>query len=224
MFVRVVTVATTVLVAWPALAEPLGVDAARRFVVGKTFAYNCFDGTRGAGRIQPTARSRAPSRFGGTGPVRFVQLPAGTLKVKGEAVCASVRGIPFEPCFNSTAPTSKASAARSPGLPFAYCDFTRRDRRPPSVARTAHRTSQPLVDPCGRRYPVGSADAVQSKLIRSPRRPASGAVAFRAGNKQPLVEPADADQHQAEADERQRAVDALHVRQVDEEHLDDGRG
>ena len=67
MSVRVVTVATTLLMAWPAVAEPLGVDAAQRFVVGKTFAYNCFDGTRGAGRIQGDLSVAAPSRSAATG-------------------------------------------------------------------------------------------------------------------------------------------------------------
>ena len=145
MFVRVVTVATTLLVAWPALAEPLGVDAARRFVVGKTFAYSCFDGTRGAGRIQQDLSVAGTIQIRGAGPVRFVQLPPGTLKVKGQAVCASVRGIPMEPCFNVDRTDQQSFRGSVAGLPFAYCDFTRRDRRPPSVARTAHRTSQPLA-------------------------------------------------------------------------------
>ena len=51
MSVRLVIVATGLLVAGAAVAEPMNADAARRFVVGKMFAYTCFDGTRGAGRI-----------------------------------------------------------------------------------------------------------------------------------------------------------------------------
>jgi hypothetical protein len=146
MFVRVVTVATTLLVAWPALAEPLGVEAARRFVVGKTFAYNCFDGTRGAGRIQQDLSVAGTIQIRGTGPVRFVQLPPGTLKVKGAAVCASVRGIPMEPCFNVDRTDAQSFRGSVSGLPFAYCDFVRRDhRRTPSAVRTTHRTSQPLA-------------------------------------------------------------------------------
>jgi hypothetical protein len=34
-----------------ACAESLTPDAARRFVAGKLFAFNCFDGSRGEGRI-----------------------------------------------------------------------------------------------------------------------------------------------------------------------------
>ena len=36
----------------PALAgQMMNADEARRFVAGKVFAFTCFDGTRGAGRI-----------------------------------------------------------------------------------------------------------------------------------------------------------------------------
>jgi hypothetical protein len=145
MFVRVVTVATTLLVAWPALAEPLGVDAARRFVVGKTFAYNCFDGTRGTGRIQSDLSVAGTIQIRGNGPIRFVQLPPGTLKVKGSAVCASVRGVPFEPCFNVERTDTQSFRGSISGMGFAYCDFVRRGPRTPSV-RTSVRpqSSEPL--------------------------------------------------------------------------------
>src|SRR5688572_25867690 len=145
MFVRPAIVAAVLLASGSAAAEPLNADTARRFVVGKTFAYNCFDGTRGAGQIQSDLSVAGTIQIRGTGPVRFVQLPPGTLKVKGQAVCASVRGIPMEPCFNVDRTDPQSFRGSVAGLPFAYCDFTRRDRRPPSVARTAHRTSQPLA-------------------------------------------------------------------------------
>ena len=146
MSVRVVTVAATLLVAWPALAEPHGVEAARKFVVGKTFAYNCFDGTKGAGRIQSDLSVAGTIQIRGNGPIRFVQLPPGTLKVKGNAVCASVRGIPMEPCFNVDRTDQQSFRGSVSGLPFAYCDFVRRGpgTRTPSV-RTSLRTSQPLA-------------------------------------------------------------------------------
>jgi hypothetical protein len=146
MFVRVVTVATTLLVAWPALAEPLGVEAARRFVVGKTFAYNCFDGTRGAGRIQNDLSVAGTIQIRGNGPIRFVHLPPGTLKVKGDSVCASVRGIPFEPCFNVERTAAQSFRGSIYGMSFAYCDFVRRGhQRVPSVRSTVRQQpSQPL--------------------------------------------------------------------------------
>jgi hypothetical protein len=142
MSMRLVTIAAIVLVTGPALAESLGVEAARRFVVGKTFAYNCFDGTRGAGRIQSDLSVAGTIQIRGNGPVRFVQLPPGTLKVQGGAVCASVRGIPFEPCFNLDRTDTHSFRGSVSGLSFAYCDFTRRLPRRPSV-RTTWRPQQP---------------------------------------------------------------------------------
>ena len=73
-----------------------------------------------------------------------MQLPPGTLKVKGEAVCASVRGVPFEPCFNVDRTDAQSFRGSVAGLSFAYCDFTHRGPRKPSVARTTQRPSQPL--------------------------------------------------------------------------------
>jgi hypothetical protein len=147
MSVRIATIAMTLLVASPALAEPLSVDAARRFVVGKTFAYNCFDGTRGAGRIQGDLSVAGTVQLRGNGPVRFVQLPPGTLKVKGDSVCASVRGIPFEPCFNVDRTDERSFRGSVMGFGFAYCDFTRRGPAAPSVRTTSapQQKSQPLA-------------------------------------------------------------------------------
>ena len=117
-------------------------DAARRFVTGKLFAFNCFDGSRGAGRIYGDGSVIGSIQFRGAGPMRAVWLPAGTLRVRGEAVCASLQGMPFEPCFNLERMNDRSFRGSVSGLGFAYCDFTRRV----SVARmTPHRHSpQPL--------------------------------------------------------------------------------
>ena len=147
MSVRSVTIAAALLVAGPVLAEPLDVAAAHRFVVGKMFAYTCFDGTRGAGRIQPDLSVAGTVQVRGTGPVRYVQLPPGTLKVKGTNVCASVRGVPFEPCFNVDKTDARSFRGSISGMSFAYCDFTRYVPRRPTV-RTSWRDrvpSQPLA-------------------------------------------------------------------------------
>jgi hypothetical protein len=80
-------------------------DAARRFVAGKLFAFNCFDGSRGAGRIYGDGSVIGTIQFRGAGSARTVSLPAGTLRVRGEAVCASLQGMPFEPCFHIEKPT-----------------------------------------------------------------------------------------------------------------------
>src|SRR5262249_38736983 len=39
-------------------------------------------------------------QFHGSGPVRSVWLPAGTLQARGQAICASIKGMAFDPCFN----------------------------------------------------------------------------------------------------------------------------
>jgi hypothetical protein len=150
---RFVAAAVAVLMAWPAAAEPLSVEAAHRFVVGKTFAYNCFDGTRGAGRIQSDLSVAGTIQVKGAGPVRFVHLPPGTLKVKGAAVCASVRGIPFEPCFNVDRTAPQSFRGSISGLGFAYCDFTRHTPRRPTVRTSARQ--QPPAPP----LPIQSAAA-----------------------------------------------------------------
>jgi hypothetical protein len=147
MSVRVVSAAAILLAAVPALAEPLSVEAAHRFVVGKTFAYSCFDGTRGAGRIQSDLSVAGTIQVRGAGPVRFVQLPPGTLRVKGARVCAAMRGIPFEPCFNVDQTGAGSFRGSVAGMNFAYCDFTRRGPRMPSVRSTwrQHLPSRPLA-------------------------------------------------------------------------------
>ncbi|MPZ56852.1 MAG: hypothetical protein GEU91_10225 [Rhizobiales bacterium] len=113
----------------PAAADAMKAEEARHFVVGKVFSYACFEGTRGAGRIYSDGSVAGTIQLRGAGPVRYVRLPPNTLRVKGESVCASVRGLPFEPCFN-LAKTSPASFRGSIyGLSFAYCEFNRRGRR-----------------------------------------------------------------------------------------------
>jgi hypothetical protein len=99
-------------VAAPATAEEMSPERARRFTVGKLFAFSCFDGTRGIGSIYGDGSVAGTIQFFGSGPERSASLPAGTLKVKGDAVCASIKGMPFEPASNSTGPATIASAAR----------------------------------------------------------------------------------------------------------------
>src|SRR3954453_10784732 len=93
------TVFAAVVVA-PALAGQMNADEARRFVSGKVFAFTCFDGTRGAGRILDDMGATGSIQFSGSGPIRHLRLPGNTLQVRGQSVCASLKGLPFEPCFN----------------------------------------------------------------------------------------------------------------------------
>jgi hypothetical protein len=123
MFTRLAVV-LMLLAAGSARAEVLSPEAARRFVAGKLFAFNCFDGSRGAGRIYGDGSVIGTVQFRGTGSVRAVWLPAGTLRVRGEAVCASLQGMAFEPCFHLE--KIDARSFRGSWMGFAYCDFTRR--------------------------------------------------------------------------------------------------
>jgi hypothetical protein len=129
MLGRSVIVLAGLVAAGTAVAEPLKPDAARRFVVGKTFAYNCFDGTRGTGRINSDGSVIGTVQTRGAGPLRQAILPPGTLRVKGDAVCATLRGMPFEPCFNLEKTNDMSFRGSVSGLGFAYCDFTKRPVR-----------------------------------------------------------------------------------------------
>ncbi len=88
------------LAALPAVAGEMSADEARRFVIGKMFNYTCFEGTRGQGRVNSDGSVAGSVQLQGAGPVRFAHLPANTLQVKGESVCASVHGLMIQPCFN----------------------------------------------------------------------------------------------------------------------------
>jgi hypothetical protein len=123
MVTRLAMVVLVLLAAGSACAESLSPDAARRFVAGKLFVFNCFDGSRGAGRIYGDGSVTGTIQFRGAGPERTVSLQAGTLRVRGEAVCASLQGMPFEPCFHIEKTDDRSF--RGSWMGFAYCDFTR---------------------------------------------------------------------------------------------------
>jgi hypothetical protein len=126
----------------PATAGELKPEEARRFVVGKLFAFNCFEGTQGAGRIHADGSATGSVQFRGSGPIRYVALPPGTIQVKSNAVCASVRGMPFEPCFNLDQKDRASFRGSISGLGFAYCDFNRRSARV-DLAKATTRPQQP---------------------------------------------------------------------------------
>jgi hypothetical protein len=77
-------------------------------------------------------------QMGGNASARYMSLPANTLRVSGQRVCASVKGMLFEPCFNLTQTTAHSFRGAVSGLGFAYCDFTKRGRGRSDVIRTAN--------------------------------------------------------------------------------------
>jgi hypothetical protein len=121
----------------PALAGQMTAEEARRFVSGKVFAFSCFDGTRGAGRILDDGGAAGAVQFSGSGPVRHIRLPGNTLQVRGQAVCASIKGIPFEPCFNLEKKDERNFRGSVSGMGFAYCDFRHQGAAQMMMARVA---------------------------------------------------------------------------------------
>ena len=127
MMMRLAMVIAALLAASPALAQTtMNADTARRFVMGKLFAFTCFDGSHGAGRIYNDGSVIASLQLQGSGPVRALWLPAGTVHVRGETYCANLKGMMFEPCFNLVRFDDRTFRGSVSGLGFAYCDFTRR--------------------------------------------------------------------------------------------------
>ena len=123
----------------PALAGMMTADEARRFVAGKVFAFTCFDGTRGAGRVLDDMGAAGAVQFSGAGPVRHIRLPGNTLQIRGQAVCASIKGIPFEPCFNLDKQDERSFRGSVSGMGFAYCDFRHQGASQMLMARAVAR-------------------------------------------------------------------------------------
>jgi len=124
----------------PSLAgQMMNADEARKFVAGKVFAFTCFDGTRGAGRVLDDGGATGAVQFSGSGPVRHMRLPGNTLQVRGQAVCASIKGMPFEPCFNLDKKDERNFRGSVSGMGFAYCDFRHQGAAQMLMARAVAR-------------------------------------------------------------------------------------
>ncbi|MBC7576629.1 hypothetical protein [Tardiphaga sp.] len=122
--------------AMPAMAGSMTADEARKFVAGKVFAFTCFDGTRGAGRVFDDGGAAGAVQFSGSGPARNMRLPGNTLQVRGQSICASIKGLPFEPCFNLVKNDERSFRGAVSGMGFAYCDFRHQGRGQMLMARS----------------------------------------------------------------------------------------
>jgi hypothetical protein len=130
MFLRAAIVMAGVVTAGgPVLAEPMKAEEARRFVAGKLFSFTCFEGSTGSGRIMNDGSVAGVVKMQGSGPVRFMHLPPGTLFPKGDAICSQVKGAFFNPCFNLERTSAHSFRGAVSGFSFAYCDFVRRGSR-----------------------------------------------------------------------------------------------
>ncbi len=143
----------------PALAGMMNADEARRFVSGKVFAFTCFDGTRGAGRILDDMGAAGSIQFSGSGPMRHVRLPGNTLQVRGQSVCASLKGLPFEPCFNLDKRDESTFRGSVSGMGFAYCEFHHQGAAQMLMARAVARPRS--LHPS---EPTRSADASHTEI------------------------------------------------------------
>lgn len=130
----------TIFFATSASAESLNAKQARLFVAGKLFSYSCFDGTTGVGRIQNDGSAAGTIRIAGKDPTRHVRLPVNTLYESGEQICATLKGLPFTPCFVLTKTSANSFRGAVSGMGFMYCDFvrgtrpTKRTRAPQAAA------------------------------------------------------------------------------------------
>lgn len=146
----------------PAFADPMNATEARKFVANKLFAFTCFDGTKGVGRVYEDGSAAGSVQFSGTSQLRHMRLPHNTLQVRGESICASIKGLPFEPCFNLNKSSPVSFRGAVSGLGFAYCDFQRQGNVRTLMTRAINRPRS-LRPP----HPTRSADASRAAEARA---------------------------------------------------------
>ncbi|WP_428032296.1 hypothetical protein [Ancylobacter sp.] len=108
-----------------ASAETLTAQDAQRFVMGQTFSYTCYEGTAGSGRIMPDGSVAGTIQMRGKGNARYVTLPAGTIMVRGESVCAKLKGMAFQPCFELEKTDKVSFRGNLAGADRLWCEFKR---------------------------------------------------------------------------------------------------
>lgn len=108
-----------------ASAETLTAQEAQRFVMGQTFSYTCYEGTVGSGRIMPDGSVAGTIQMRGKGNARYVTLPAGTIMVRGESVCAKLKGMAFQPCFELEKTDKVSFRGNLAGADRLWCEFKR---------------------------------------------------------------------------------------------------
>lgn len=133
--------------------EVMNASATQEFVVGHLFSYTCFDGTVGSGRISADGSALGTMRLFGRGQRRYLHLPPGTLYIKNERVCATVRGLSFSPCFSLTKTSETSFRGAISGLSFMYCDFNRGGRTQIARRRGARTANEGVLAGAARTRP-----------------------------------------------------------------------
>ena len=186
MLLRVAVLCAGVLGAGAAFAEELAPEQARAFVAGKLFAYTCFDGTVGMGRILDDGSVIGTIRPGGRGEMRFATLPPNTLRVESGSICAHLSGLPIEPCFHVQKIDYKSFRGSVSGFGFAYCDFQQHNPRAELITHSS--TRPPVAAPT---HPSAPVSAAGQALAIAPASVA-GSVRAAAPTSVPLPSPAAA--------------------------------
>lgn len=189
-------IAAAACVATPAFAQQMNAREARAFVVGKLFNYQCFEGTRGAGRIMDNGAVAGTIQFRGNGSTRYAMLPHNTIHVVGDRVCATVKGVPFQPCFNLIKTSQNSFRGSVSGMGFAYCDFVRRDR--PVIA---------AVEPRGRAGSSSDPMDLQASRAAAFPKPIESSDLPPAGENVAAVNPAEVKPAEEKAAEARPAED-----------------
>jgi len=129
----------------PAIAGEMRAAEARSFVVDNLFSFACFEGTSGEGRVYADGSVGGVIRLGGNGLPRYATLPPGTLRVRGDAICALISGIPFEACFDLDRTDAKSFRGSLAGMSFASCQFTKQASRPGMASTSLPVSIQPTA-------------------------------------------------------------------------------
>ena len=135
MVLRAAVALAGLLAVAPAFAEPMNAETARRFVAGKLFAFTCFEGSTGTGRIFNDGSVAGVDAHEGRRP-DALHAPAARHAVpeRRAAICSNVKGAFFNPCFELNKTSDKSFRGAVSGFGFAYCDFTRRGGRRETAA------------------------------------------------------------------------------------------
>ncbi len=132
-------------------AGNMGADEARRFVIGNLFSFTCFEGTSGEGRVNADGSVGGVIRLGGSGFPQYATLPPGTLRVRGDAICALISGLPFEVCFDLDRTGAKGFRGSVAAMsPLASCHFTKQSTRAGTANTSLPLSIQPTVTPFSR--------------------------------------------------------------------------
>lgn len=111
----------------PAIAGNIGVEEARSFIVGHPFTFTCLQGISGEGRVNPDGSVVGTIRLGPGAIAQNATLPSGTLRVRGDAMCAAISGLAFEPCFELDRIGTRGFRGSAPAIgPLASCQFLRK--------------------------------------------------------------------------------------------------